>query len=484
MVSFNLRAAPLVVAAFAAAIATACGGGGGGGVVDNTPPTVVATDPPSDAVGVQLNDPIVATFDEPLNPGSVNASTFQVTDDMSNPVNGTVNVSGRNARFTPAANALVKAALYHAMLTTGITDSAGNALATGFSWDFTTTADVWASTVINASTPSARIDHTAVWTGGEMIVWGGTDSVTTLNTGGRYNPTGPDATAWTTTPDTAPSNVPTARTDHTAVWTGTEMIVWGGDLGGSNRTNSGGRYSTATNSWTATSTTLAPLPRDLHTAVWAGSTMIIWGGSTSIGLTNSGGRYSPNTDTWTQTNLSGAPLPRIEHTAVWTGSQMIIWGGVDDGAFLLQSGGSYRPATNSWSNVSAVGAPSPRSGHTAVWTGSEMVIWGGDDGLGPVATGGRYDPTTNSWRPMQDAPIARSGHEAVWTGTEMIVWGGEVSDNSGAAYNPAHDTWRTISIVGAPSGRTGHTAVWTGSEMIVWGGNDTALVNTGGRYAP
>ena len=113
-----------------------------------------------------------------------------------------------------------------------------------------------------------------------------------------------------------------------------------------------------------------------------------------------------------------------------------------------------------------------------------MIIWGGNDGLGPVATGGRYDPATNSWRPMQDAPIARSGHEAVWTGTEMIVWGGEVSDNSGAAYNPAHDTWRTISIVGAPSGRTGHTAVWTGSEMIVWGGDDTALTNTGGRYAP
>jgi len=472
----------LTLVATVAVAASACGGGSGNGFPDTTPPSVVSTDPPAGAVGVQLGDPVIATFNEPLSPASVNAASFQVTDNLSNPVSGKVSVSGRTARFT-AQNALVKAALYHAMLTTAVKDAAGNALTTAFNWDFTTTADLWTSTAVNALTPPARTSHTAVWTGTEMIVWGGTDGVTTLNTGGRYDPTSPDATAWTATADAAPSNVPPARTDHTAVWTGGEMIVWGGDLGGSNLTNSGGRYFTATNTWTATSTTFAPLPRNLHTAVWDGGTMIAWGGSTSIGLTNSGGRYNPNTDAWTPTNLSGAPLPRTEHTVVWTGTQMIVWGG-DQGGLLTSSGGSYRPATNSWSNVSVTGTPSPRSGHTAVWTGSEMIVWGGDDGFGPVATGGRHDPVTNTWRPMQNAPIARSGHEAVWTGSEMIVWGGEVSDNSGAAYNPAHDTWRSISIVAAPSGRTGHTAVWTGNEMVVWGGNDAALTNTGGRYAP
>ena len=33
--------------------------------------------------------------------------------------------------------------------------------------------------------PTARVGHTAVWTGSEMIVWGGSDP-NTLNTGGRY----------------------------------------------------------------------------------------------------------------------------------------------------------------------------------------------------------------------------------------------------------------------------------------------------------
>ena len=55
-----------------------------------------------------------------------------------------------------------------------------------------------------------------------MIVWGGTDDLSHLNTGGRYNPS---TDSWTATSTT---NAPDARDDHTAVWTGSEMIVWGG----------------------------------------------------------------------------------------------------------------------------------------------------------------------------------------------------------------------------------------------------------------
>ena len=68
-----------------------------------------------------------------------------------------------------------------------------------------------------------------------------------------------------------------ARIFHTAVWTGSEMIVWGGLNGVS--LNTGGRYNPSTNSWTATSTTSAPDARAYHTAVWTGTQMIVWGGS-------------------------------------------------------------------------------------------------------------------------------------------------------------------------------------------------------------
>ena len=80
--------------------------------------------------------------------------------------------------------------------------------------------------------------------------------------------------------------------------------------------------------WTATSTTNAPSARAGHTAVWTGSEMIVWGGGAS-GPTylNTGGRYNPSTDSWTATSTTNAPGARSGHTAVWTGSEMIVWGG-------------------------------------------------------------------------------------------------------------------------------------------------------------
>src|SRR6266496_2635517 len=81
------------------------------------------------------------------------------------------------------------------------------------------TDDTWASM---ATAPSGRYSHTAVWTGSEMIIWGGFSYPNYLNTGGRYNP-GTDS--WTATNTI---NAPSARRNHTAVWTGSEMIIWGG----------------------------------------------------------------------------------------------------------------------------------------------------------------------------------------------------------------------------------------------------------------
>src|SRR5438105_3261334 len=50
--------------------------------------------------------------------------------------------------------------------------------------------------------------------------------------------------------------------------------------------------------WKATSLTNAPLYRDTHTAVWTGTKMIVWGGITQF-IANTGGQYDPATDSWT-----------------------------------------------------------------------------------------------------------------------------------------------------------------------------------------
>ena len=55
-----------------------------------------------------------------------------------------------------------------------------------------------------------------------MIIWGGRDGDLFWNTGGRDNPS---TNAWIRV---STDKAPAARESHTAVWTGSEMIVCGG----------------------------------------------------------------------------------------------------------------------------------------------------------------------------------------------------------------------------------------------------------------
>ena len=322
--------------------------------------------------------------------------------------------------------------------------------------------------------PDGRVGHSAVWTGSLMIVWGGY-----ANTGGRYDPL---IDSWT---PTSTLDAPAPRYNQTAVWTGSLMIVWGGSPD-SGPHGTGGRYDPVADTWTPTSPVDAPIPRYNHSAVWTGSLMIVWGGFMNSSPFDSGGRYDPMTDTWAPTSTLDAPAGRYQHTSVWTDTRMVVWGGYGSGDHL-NTGGRYDPATDSWAPTSTLYAPSARSYHTAVWTGSQMIIWGGYANSYPFDSGGRYDPAADTWKPvsLQNAPSGRVTHTAVWTGSRMLVWGGDYAAATGGRYNPVTDKWTPTSTQNAPDARTNHTAVWTGSRMIVWGGYDThELPDTGGRYDP
>ena len=342
-----------------------------------------------------------------------------------------------------------------------------------------TTGDFWQQRVVDPA-PAGRQGHTAVWTGSEMIVWGGSNNNGGVNTGGRYSPAVNNWTALTTT------DAPLARFGHTAVWTGSGMIVWGGF--NSIPLNTGGRYDPALNLWTDLATKGAPSGRWYHTAAWTGRRMIVWGGLNAGGYLNSGALYDPVADDWTTVNQSGAPSPRLDHTAVWTNRGMVVWGGYND--TYLKDGGRYDPEVDTWTAVNFAGAPSSRGTHTAVWTGQDMIVWGGvyfDGSFHALNDGGRYNPADDTWVDINrtGAPAARHYHTAMWSGKEMIVWGGfgNAALNDGGRYDPAANLWTAVSSAGAPPARWLHTAVWTGRGMIVWGGvNGNINLNTGGHY--
>lgn len=271
-----------------------------------------------------------------------------------------------------------------------------------------------------------------------------------------------------------------------AVWTGERILLWGG--GFSYQAPDGSAHTGASVDLDGNINALADAPiesRWYHTAVWTGKEMIVWGGSCGRHECRDGAAYEPATDSWRV--IAQAPMPGYAHTTVWTGTEMIVWGGSDDSesegtkgcvTSFIGDGAAYDPTTDSW-RVLPEAPLEVRGWHSAVWTGTEMMVWGGATGLdcdyGYPSDGAAYDPATDTWRAIPAPRLSgRVEASAVWTGREMILWGGSIHGRSvtlddGAAFDPSTNEWR--SLPEAPiKARALHLATWTGKEMIVWGG--------------
>jgi len=114
------------------------------------PPTVISTIPADLATGVPLNQIVSATFSEPMNPATINSTTFTLTGPGATPVSGQVAYAavGNSLTFTPTSN-LAASTTFTATVTTGAQDLAGTALNGGIAcgsnagncvWTFTTGA--------------------------------------------------------------------------------------------------------------------------------------------------------------------------------------------------------------------------------------------------------------------------------------------------------------------------------------------------------
>ncbi len=364
--------------------------------------------------------------------------------------------------------------------------------ATGMATHTKQMACAWSSTS-TAGAPAPRQRHTAVWTGSKMIVWGGSvaGSPSVTATGGLYDPT---TDTWT---PMSSINAPPPRHSHRAVWTGSKMIVWGG-FGATTYESTGGIYDPTTDTWATMSTVGAPAGRNEHAMVWTDKLLVVSGGFNGAALA-SGASYDPATDTWAALPSAGAAGPRLSHTAIWTGSRAIFWGGSDLGDWHKDGLELTPGAPGVWTaSTDLVGAPGPREGHTALWTGSQMLIWGGWNGGPYLDDGGAFDPAADAdgtWSSITTtgAPSPRTEHTAVWTSSAMMVWGGCGGDacvnvlGDGGVWTPGASggAWKPVAAVAALTARQRHTAVWTGAEVILWGGKaKSGITDTGARFAP
>jgi hypothetical protein len=338
-----------------------------------------------------------------------------------------------------------------------------------------------------------------VLAGGQVVLISGVNSRQSTVTALTFDP---GSRRWS---PAAPSHL-WWRVGYSAVAAGNEVIVWGGCCGPAGRGSRapGAIYHLAEDRWSR----LGPGPlgnRSGHSAVWTGEEMIAWGGvSGSVGaggrsweLRADGAAYDPRARAWRA--IAPAPLsPRTDHVAVWTGDAMIVWGGSrtprGGRARLLYDGAAYDPESDSWRALAAtrlLDAPSailPAGAEPdleAVWTGDAMVVWGPNGAAG-------YDPEADEWERLPDPPTAVSanGSSLIWTGEELIVWGGTGSSGDefiavGAAYDPTKRDWTPLPE--APiRGRDRHAAIWTDDGMLIWGGccAHSLYLRDGAIYTP
>ncbi len=303
-----------------------------------------------------------------------------------------------------------------------------------------------------------RYGPAAVWTGSQMIVWGGSeedrdiDTPLPLKDGAAYSPT---TRSWSEIDD----GPLTPRSSVVSTWTGSQMLVWGGWRGEREEYSDGAPYDPVSDTWRPIAD--APIKWHLSNAnAWTGTAW--WIATESDGHVEVA-QYEPATDTWMK-------LPSVDDQdwenmgIAWTGSELI----------LKSHGGIYRiePGASQW-RFEQIEFTGP-----LIWANGLICGVGFDnatsDPLGwepfwhPVA----WDPVTSAKRDISSPPDSVYG--ATWTGQYIAYF------ESRLAYDPVADSWirldrpgnEAYSWVERTLGYDGAARVWADDRLITWGGAD------------
>jgi N-acetylneuraminic acid mutarotase len=155
--------------------------------------------------------------------------------------------------------------------------------------------DTWTPlSVVGA--PSAREAHNAVWTGSRMIIWGGLAPSGTDDSPGSVPSDAASYDPLTDTWQPLPNPLIVAAPPlfgATAVSTPSAMLLWALHANDMTLPASGGRLDYGTLSWSPLSQVSEPEQRLGQISVWTGVEMLVWGGYDGPTALASGGRYFP-----------------------------------------------------------------------------------------------------------------------------------------------------------------------------------------------
>ncbi|CAF0866814.1 unnamed protein product [Rotaria sordida] len=306
---------------------------------------------------------------------------------------------------------------------------------------------------------SSRTIHTqSVLLNGKVLVTGGNDSNSIVNSAELYDPS---TRTWTTT-----GSMNNTRQSHTAsLLTNGKILVTGGYNG--DGLNSAELYDPSTGTWTMTSSMINA--RMDHTASVLKNGAVLITGGYYYGPQSSCELYDPLTGTWT--TISSMNHARFWHTAsVLQNGAVLVTGGLGNGN-PVNSAELYDPSTKTWTIVGSMN--NIRYSHTAsVLLNGQVLVNGGHNGNFSVNSAELYDPSTKTWKTTDSMINARAFHKAsVLTNGIVIVTGGFASScylNSAELYKPSTGTWTTAGSMN--NARYRHESSVLNGNVLVTGG--------------
>jgi hypothetical protein len=323
----------------------------------------------------------------------------------------------------------------------------------------------WA--VLPTAPIQGRQGHVAVWTGNEMVIYGGQPGPSSaddhrISTGREGAAFRPSDASWRLLP-VSPLK---PRSSPLAIWSGNDVLLWGGWSNSPyTRLKDGAAYSPASNTWRL----LAPAPLSgvgLSAGAWTGKLWFVLDGiDPEVDSTASLAAFDPNTNSWSRERSLDVPASRLA-SAAWDGDALILVLQPNQGNAVAWS---YRPSSG-WTELPAPPVGVGALGGSATWTGSRVLV----PAIGAPLVNGQvsdqileFDPTAAAWQHGSRPPAGLLILNPVWTGHLALFGGGQQA----GAYEPTLQRW--LEIPPRPDGQSSEaTSVWAGDRLLAWGGSD------------
>jgi hypothetical protein len=312
----------------------------------------------------------------------------------------------------------------------------------------------------------SRKQPAGVWTGRELIVWGG------LNLGGTWMADGaaldPATGTWRML---APSPL-SPRSGAVAVWTGTEVLVWGGGVNG-RVSDDGARYDPVTDRWAL----LPPAPRDWNFgragAVWVDGRMVVGGSRWSPESHDGLLVYDSATGSWTPTELPSA----VVALTVVGGRVAVLRAGRPprgEPQFAL-----FDPATGALTHPGPVPVPGEAERLGMVVDRGSLLLVTDDHHDGHHVYVHRFDPSLGQWTEVAETEgtVVLDGGARVTMGEvatyPLVATGGRLlalSSQGTSMFDPATGEFSETPQIGETKCLDPDSIeAWTGTEFVSWG---------------